>query len=288
MNILNGVKLNNVEFLEKDGILFGRLHNNGVSVDYRVDDVSYEGPLEAVLMDLDGTTVESEEFGVFIIEETMKRFLGNQKFSLDASDVPFVSGFTTVDHLNYCINKYCPGKDVNPCLEIYHDVAGTELQKIMNGGGKADGFQPAEGLKEFLLELKARNVKIGLATSGLDYKAIPEIVAVFRRLGMGNPLTFYDSIITGGRRKDVGEYGTLGEIVSKPHPWIYTELAYTGLKVQNPSRVLGIEDSAAGAMALRFAGFPVIGLENGNITQSGLNDLCWKKVLRLEEILKLI
>ena len=49
--------------------------------------------------------------------------------------------------------------------------------------------------------------------------------------------------------------------------------------------VIGIEDSAAGVMALRFAGFPVFGLNAGNITQSGLDCLCYKKVDKLQEIL---
>ncbi|HBM70324.1 MAG TPA: haloacid dehalogenase, partial [Firmicutes bacterium] len=47
--------------------------------------------------------------------------------------------------------------------------------------------------------LKKKNIKIGLATSGLDYKAIPEIVSAFKTLNMGDPLTFYDCIVTGGK-----------------------------------------------------------------------------------------
>lgn len=158
----------------------------------------------------------------------------------------------------------------------------------MQGRGHVDAFKPADGLKDFLTEVKKRNIKIGLATSGLDYKAIPEIVAAFRTLNMGDPRNYYDAIITGGRRKDVGDYGTLGEVASKPHPWIYTELAYLGLKVTDPTTVIGIEDSAAGVLSLRFSGFPVVGLNGGNITQSGLDCLCCKKVNKLEEILQII
>ena len=143
-------------------------------------------------------------------------------------------------------------------------------------------------LKEFLLAVKSKGIKIGLVTSGLDYKAIPEIVAVFRSLGMGDPLKFYDAIITGGHRKDTHEYGTLGEIAAKPHPWVYTEVAYMGLKVKDPSKVIGIEDSAAGVLALRFAGFPVIGVQEGNIAKSGLDCLCCKKVDDLRELIDLL
>ena len=206
---------------------------------------------------------------------------------MEEADIPFVSGFTTVDHLNYCLNKYSPDKDINSAIECYHETAEFQLEEIMQGRGRIDAFKPAEGLKEFLTEVKKRKIKIGLATSGLEYKAIPEIVAAFRALNMGDPRDYYDAIITGGRRKDVGDYGTLGEVASKPHPWIYTELAYLGLKVTDPTTVIGIEDSAAGVLSLRFSGFPVVGLNSGNITQSGLDCLCCKKVNNLEEILQM-
>lgn len=286
--ILKGKKIGNAEFIEKGGELFGRIKNYNVVAEYRISPTRFEKPAEAVLTDLDGTTLQSEEFWVYIIEKTVKKLIGDEKFSLTQEDVPFVSGFTTADHLNYCIEKYAQGKNVNEAVDIYHKIAEEELAKIMRGEGYVSAFRPAEDLKEFLLGLKKKNVKIGLATSGLDYKAIPEITAAFRNIGLGNPLEFYDSIITGGRRKDTGDYGTIGEIAAKPHPWIYAELAYSGLKITDFARVIGVEDSAAGVMSLRFAGFSAIGLESGNITKSGLDCLCEKKISRLTEILDFI
>ena len=288
MKSLIGKSLGNVIFTEQNGNLFGNLTNYGVNASYLIKPVDFCGPAKAILMDLDGTTLTSEEFWVFVIEQTMQKMLGDDKFALEDADIPFVSGFTTVDHLNYCLNKYLPDKDLNSAIECYHNIAEFQLKEIMQGRGHIDAFKPAEGLKDFLTEVKKRNIKIGLATSGLDYKAIPEIVAAFRSLNMGDPRNYYDAIITGGRRKDVGDYGTLGEVASKPHPWIYTELAYLGLKVTDPTTVIGIEDSAAGVLSLRFSGFPVVGLNCGNITQSGLNCLCCKKINKLEEILQMI
>lgn len=288
MRELIGKKLGNVEFLEKEDKVYGRVTGSGVVADYEIKPVTVEGPIEAILMDLDGTTVTSEEFWIYIIERTMQVLVEDDTFHLKEEDVPFVSGFTTADHLTYCINKYFPDKQLSEANAIYHKVAKAELDEILNGGGRSDAFKPTKGLKEFLQEVKRRGIKIGLVTSGLDYKAIPEIVAVFRTLEMGDPLNFYDAIITGGHRKDTHEYGTLGEIAAKPHPWVYTEVAYMGLKVKDPSKVLGIEDSAAGVMALRFAGFPVIGVQEGNIAKSGLDCLCYKKVDDLREILQLL
>ena len=290
MKNLIGKKLGNVVFTETNGNVYGNIENNGVCASYQIKETAFKAPAEAVLMDLDGTTLTSEEFWVYIIERTMAKLMGNEQFSFTDEDIPFVSGFTTVEHLQYAIGKYCPENQMALDLanEYYHQISTSELKKISRGEGNMGAFKPTAGLKEFLLELKARKIKIGLATSGLDYKCIPEIQSVFRQLDLGDPLTFYDAVITGGRRKNVGDYGTLGEIVSKPHPWIYTELAYMGLKIKNPENVIGIEDSAAGVLSLRFAGFPVIGLETGNITQSGLNCLCDRKVNDLSEILPYI
>ena len=282
MKRLIGKSLGNVIFTEQNGNLYGNLTNYGVNASYLIKPVGFYGPAKAILMDLDGTTLTSEDFWVFVIEQTMQKLLGDDKFSLEESDIPFVSGFTTVDHLNYCLNKYMPDENINSAVECYHNIAEFQLKEIMQGRGHVDAFKPADGLKDFLTEVKKRNIKIGLATSG------PEIVAAFRTLNMGDPRNYYDAIITGGRRKDVGDYGTLGEVASKPHPWIYTELAYLGLKVTDPTTVIGIEDSAAGVLSLRFSGFPVVGLNGGNITQSGLDCLCCKKVNKLEEILQII
>jgi beta-phosphoglucomutase-like phosphatase (HAD superfamily) len=255
---------------------------------YPLHEVKIEKPIEAVLMDLDGTSVKSEEFWVWIIQSTIARLMGKPNFTFEDADIPHVSGHSVSEHLTYCINKYFPDKELSEANAIYHKVAKAELDAILNGGGRSDDFKPTKGLKEFLLEVKRRGIKIGLVTSGLDYKAIPEIVAVFRTLDMGDPLKFYDAIITGGHRKDTHEYGTLGEIAAKPHPWVYTEVAYIGLKVKDPSKVLGIEDSAAGVLALRFAGFPVIGVQEGNIAKSGLDCLCCKKVDDLRELIDLL
>ena len=226
MHELAGKKVGIVEFSCKGGRLTGCVKSCGVTAEYAVEPVVLKKPVEAILMDLDGTTLTSEAFWIFIIETTVQKLLGNKKFSLEDADIPFVSGFTTVEHLRYCIAKYAPDMLLETALRIYHETAEKELDKIMKGEGRIDAFKPAEGLKEFLLGVKSCGIKIGLATSGLDYKAIPEIVAAFRTLRMGDPLAFYDSVITGGRRKDVGGYGSLGEIVSKPHPWLYGACVY--------------------------------------------------------------
>ena len=42
-------------------------------------------------------------------------------------------------------------------------------------------------------------IKIGLVTSVLYEKAMPEIISVFKQLVMGDSIDFYDAIITAGQ-----------------------------------------------------------------------------------------
>ena len=87
-----------------------------------------------------------------------------------------------------------------------------------------------------------------------------------------------------------GQTGTLGELAPKPHPWLYAETARVGLGIpaSNRHKVIGIEDSSAGVVSIKLAGFSCIGISGGNIEQSGVGDLCDYKVKGLKEILNII
>jgi len=277
--------VNGVEFFDWKGKPYCTIHQCGVEATYPFEKPQTEFPVQAVLMDLDGTTVISEEFWIYLIEKTVKQ-ISSPDFRLSEEDTPFVSGFSTAEHLEYCLNKYKIPKTVNEALEVYHKTARFELNEIMEGRGNADAFKPRAGLKEFLDSLKKAGIKIGLATSGLDYKAIPEILSAFRVLDMGNPIEFYDAIITGGRRKGEGEYGTIGEMAVKPHPWIYSELI-GGLNVDKKHAIV-IEDSSAGLLSGRLAGMNVIGFNDGNLIQSGLHEECIAIADTFEDIMQFL
>jgi len=258
---------------------------------YPVHPVRMEKPIKAVLMDLDGTSVRSEEFWIWIIQMAAASLLGDSKFELEDSDLPFVSGHSVSEHLQHCIKKYCPEKSVEEARTYYFEHTRREMSEIMDGRGREGAFVPSPGLKEFLYELKDMGVKIGLVTSGLYEKAWPEILSAFRTLGMGDPNEFYDAIITAGfpMQKGLGA-GTLGELSPKPHPWLYAEVARVGLGLEFADRhhVIGIEDSGAGVCSIRLAGFSTIGFGGGNIDESGTRGLCDHYCDNFEEILKVI
>lgn len=278
--------ISGVKFFTRNKRSYVTINQCGIEATYPFDKPITHFPVKAVLMDLDGTTVKSEEFWVYLIQKTIRRLTDNPSFTLAEEDLPFVSGFSTAEHLSYCLKKYSLPHTLAEADELYHQTAAFELNEILQGRGNADAFRPREGLKEFLFALKANGVKIGLATSGLDYKAIPEIVSTFRVLGMGEPTDFYDAIVTGGKRKQRGGYGTIGELAVKPHPWVYRELAL-GLGVE-PSEAVVVEDSSAGLLSGRTAGFNVIGFADGNIKQSGLADECLAMVDNWNQILQIL
>jgi beta-phosphoglucomutase-like phosphatase (HAD superfamily) len=286
-----GTRDNKIEFVFFENHILGHVKSAlGYPAYYPLHPVDIKKPVKAVLMDLDGTSVHSEHFWIWIIQRTVASLLEDPKFELEEADIPFVSGHSVSEHLQHCIDKYCPEKTVEKARRLYFKHTHHEMNEIMEGRGKADAFTPAPGIKEFLLELKTRKIKIGLVTSGLYEKAWPEILSAFRTLGMGDPKDFYDAIITAGFPMRDGSAGTLGELSPKPHPWLYSEVSRVGLGIPFESRhhVIGIEDSGAGVASIRLAGFAVIGFANGNIIESGTKGLCSHYCEKFAEILELI
>jgi len=257
---------------------------------YPVHPVEMRKPIQAVLMDLDGTSVRSESFWIWIIQLTTASLLDDAGFELVDADVPYVSGHSVSEHLQYCIDKYCPDKTVEEARGYYFEHTRREMDSILQGQGRADAFTPTPGLKPFLTELKSMGIRIGLVSSGLHEKAWPEIVSAFRALDLGDPKDFYDAIITAGFPLRRGEAGTLGELSPKPHPWLYAEACRVGLGIEFEDRhsVVGIEDSGAGVCAIRLAGFTTVGLAGGNIIESGTRELCCHYCENFEQIVEMI
>ena len=266
-----------VEFISFDNHCLAYVKSAlGYNAYYPVERVEIKRPIKAVLMDLDGTSVKSEEFWIWIIQKSIASLLNDESFKLEESDLPHVSGHSVSEHLQYCINKYCPDKKLEDARNYYFYHTEYEMNEIMEGRGKEGAFTPTKGLKDFLMALKERNIKIGLVTSGLYQKAMPEIISAFKTLNMGDPKDFYDSIISAGFPLKKGSVGTLGELSPKPHPWLYAETCTVGLNIPYEDRnsVVGIEDSGAGVCSIRLAGYPTIGISGGNIISSGTKSIC--------------
>ena len=257
---------------------------------YPMYETHFEPKAEAILMDLDGTSVHSESFWMWVIEQTTARLLGNRNFKKETEDEPFISGHSVSEHLQYMIDKYAKGASLELARQYYFEIVNYEMDEILKSRGKQDAFTPAPNLKEFLTTVKKEGIKIGLVTSGLYEKAMPEIISAFKQLDMGNPIDFYDAIITAGQALRKGQAGTLGELAPKPHPWLYAETARVGLGIpfERRHKVIGIEDSSAGAVSIKLAGFSCVGISGGNIEQAGVSELCDYKINNLMEMLDII
>jgi len=253
---------------------------------YPLRPVAFRGPAKAVMMDLDGTTLNSEGFWVSMLELAVADLRGDSSFSYSPDDIPHVVGHSVSDHLSYSLAKYCPEGSLEGARARYTAHVRRNLSAI-DSEHAARWFEPAEGRKGFLTELKAAGIKIGLVTSGLYEKAWPEICSVFKTIGLGDPADFYDGIVTAGATIAPGFPGTLGELFPKPHPWLYAEMGTIafGTRQDERPRVVGIEDSAAGALSVRLAGYPVFGLRHGSIQAAGAEFLTERLVDSLPELL---
>ena len=281
-------KIDIVEFEDKK-LCYVKSGVTGPAI-YPMEETHFEPKAEAIMMDLDGTSVHSESFWMWIIERTAQRLMKNNNFHCVAEDEPFISGHSVMEHLQYIIDKYCPGESVLEARQHYFDIVNYEMDEIMKGRGKQDAFTPAPHLKEFLTTVKKEGIKIGLVTSGLYEKAMPEIISAFKQLEMGDPVDFYDSIITAGYALRKGQTGTLADLPAKPHPWLYSETAVIGLGVpyERRHKIIGIEDSSAGVVSIKLAGVSCVGISGGNIDKAGVGELCDYRVDNLLQMLDII
>lgn len=278
-----------VEFilLETGDILGGVISSVGTSTYYSLRDVSIGSNVTAVLMDLDGTTADSEKFWIDVIRKVVAEITGNPSFSFSQGDMPFVSGHSVSEHLDYCIKKFSTKSiKIREAMDIYNRITDESLLALSEGDRKSNLFNPNRGLDTLLTHFKEKKIKVALVTSGNLDKVKPEISTVFSKIKMGDPCEFYDAIVTAGSPIGKGKFGSIGEMCAKPHPWLYLEACQIGLGYLPSNKVFGIEDSGAGVCALRFAGIPVIGLRTGNIVDSGYSFLCDALVDSLSEIPK--
>jgi hypothetical protein len=98
--------LKNVKFDVGENKVNCTINQSGVVATYPLPKCCFEPKANAVLMDLDGTSVQSEEFWIYLIEKTAQTLAKNKKIVFTEEDIPFVSGFTTIEHLSYCIKKF--------------------------------------------------------------------------------------------------------------------------------------------------------------------------------------
>ena len=89
---------------------------------YPMHETHFEPKAEAILMDLDGTSVHSEAFWMWVIQETTARLLGKSDFKTEPEDEPYISGHSVSEHLQYMIDKYAKNESLEKARGYYFDI----------------------------------------------------------------------------------------------------------------------------------------------------------------------
>ena len=252
-----------------------------------------QAPLRAVLFDLDGTCVKSEPLWIAVILQVTNEMRSRENLppldGFQPDDMPHVSGRTVPEHLAYCQARFFSRGTTDAARAIYDRITKSDDERdgiaaALRARGKSP-YEPAAGLKELLLELRERGVRIAMVTSGLHYKAWPEIVEAFRRMELGEPLEFLDGFITAGQRVEKGRAGTMGDAIAKPWPNIYYEVARAlGFQPDSAAQFVVVGDSASDVGSARTMGVAVVGVEGGNIDEAGVRQMCFAMAKNLREV----
>ncbi len=182
----------------------------------------------AVLWDMDGTLVDSEEYWLSSEQNLAKEFNG----SWDAQDGLDLIGMSLYDSSQVMKDKM--GLDLEP-EEIIQRLTDDVVAQLT----VSIPWRP--GARELLLELKKRGVKTALVT--MSMKRMADSVAA------QIPFKAFDVIVAG----DMVTHG-------KPHPEPYL-LAATMLGVK-PEDCVAFEDSNTGLTSAEAAGTKAIGITN--------------------------
>lgn len=204
--------------------------------------------VEAIMMDMDGSSTDTEKLVLEAMRRMMGEALNKADFAFAREDYPNIIGDSTTNHVTWLINKYGldPG-DRDRHISNYYAKYHETLRNIRDGVIRDRLIEPMPYLKEFLQGAKARGIKVGLVTSSLKLEVDIVMPEVFRGMGMDPDYeAFYDGVLAADQ---------VGESFLKPHPNLYV-LMREALGVAK-DRALVIEDSTAGIAAGRVAGVGV-------------------------------
>lgn len=251
-----------------------------VETRYRLEDPDLEEDhIEAVMMDMDGSSTDTEKLVLEAMRGMMGEALDDPGFQFAREDFPNIIGDSTTNHVTWLISKY--RLDLNrrsEYIENYYAKYHELLRQIRDGEMRDRLIEPMPFLKEFLTGLKERGIKVGLVTSSLRLEVDIVMPEVFRAMDMDpDYAAFYDGVMTAD---------DAGEPFLKPHPNLYV-LMREALGVPREQTFV-IEDSTAGIAAGRVAGVSVqavphhhtkdhsFDLANLGLAQGGLKEV-WER-----------
>lgn len=208
--------------------------------------------LKAVVFDLDGVITDTAHLH-FLAWRSVAQEIG---ITFDEVFNEELKGISRMDSLQRILRH--GGK-----VGVFNDkqclaLAGKKNDLYVQSLASLTQASLLPGIREVLAEIRAANVKIGLASVSLNAPAILHALAIH---------TAFDFCADASRI-----------VCSKPDPEIFLA-ACAGLKVR-PEEAIGIEDAAAGVEAINAAGMLSVGIGPG-LGHAGLQlhstrELTWK------------
>ncbi len=184
---------------------------------------------KAVIFDMDGTMVDTEVFHSMAYEEVLKHFGADYKHRFEDMDMKR-RGLLHSDVAKMTIAEFNLGITVEEFLE-YRKKA--YMNKLLS-----TDITPRENLIPFLEDLKARGIKLAVASSSFQ----DEVQYVTEKIGVHR---YFEEFVSGD------------QIVNgKPAPDIFLRAAE--LLGQNPDDCIVFEDACAGIKAGNSANMAVI------------------------------
>jgi beta-phosphoglucomutase len=184
--------------------------------------------IKAILFDMDGVLVDSEEY---ICKAAIIMFKEKGIEVKESDFIPFI-GMGENRYLGGVAEKYGAHFDLTidkkRTYEIYREITRGQLK-------------PLPGVLEFIKKCKVRNLKIAIATSADEIKMLTNLNEI------GIPSKIFDATVNG-----------LEVERKKPFPDIYIEAAKR-LNV-NPADCLVVEDALSGEKAGKAAGCKVLAI----------------------------
>jgi beta-phosphoglucomutase len=198
--------------------------------------------LKAVLFDMDGVLVDSEEF---ICQAAVEMFREKGLIVQPEDFIPFV-GTGENRYIGGVAEKYNFPVDIEEVKKRTYEIYGRIVRNKL---------KPLSGVKEFIASCKKRNLKIAVATSADEVKMIINL----REIGL--PVETFDVTVNGLQIER-----------KKPFPDIYLKAAE--LLGVPPGNCLVVEDAPSGIKSAIAAGMKCLAVMS-SFSAEMLKDADW-------------